>query len=121
MSSPESPGRHLRPVEAPKPPEHLAKRSQALWAELVDEYLFDVHQLEVLRLALEALDRAEEARRIIAAEGPVYTTAGGTPRKHPAVQIEEQARIQAVRCFRELNLDVPSSDSRPPRRGGQRW
>jgi hypothetical protein len=67
----------------------------------------------------EACDRrAAQARVLIADEGPVWTDRFGAPRKHPAVQIEEVARLQFARMMRELDLDGdPRPDVRPPRRG----
>ena len=101
-------------------PKHLSAASKRLYRRLVEDYDLgrELHALEVLRLACEALDRAEQARVTIASEGATYTDRFGAPRKHPSVSIEENARLQAVRCFRELSLDgsAPSpTDVRPPR------
>ena len=112
----------LEVVKPPAPPKYLSKRSRALWRDLVATFSFDVHHYELLRLALEALDRAEQARELLAADGPVvYPKNGGAPRKHPAISIEESARIAAARLFRELNLEPAAGESRPPRTGGARW
>ena len=100
-------------------PEHLSPSSKALYERLVDDYALgdEVHALATLTLALEALDRCEQARVILAREGITYTDRFGQPRKHPCVSVEENARLQAVRCFRELSLDSASGEAnaRPPR------
>lgn len=66
----------------------------------------------MLRLACEALDRCEDARRAIATEGAIVTTRHGDRRPHPAVAIERDSRIAAMRAFRELSLD-PEGPSEP--------
>ncbi len=102
----------------PKPPEALSKRSKLLWRRLLGEYGFGVHELELLQSALEALDRMAEAKAILDREGIITRDRFGAPRKHPAVSIEEQARIAFVRGMRELALEVPT-DVRPPRIRGR--
>lgn len=84
---------------------------------MVADYDLADHHLEVLRLCLEARDRCDEARKILAEDGVVYYDRFGAPRKHPAVAIEENARIACIRAWRELDLEgEPLPDPRPPRR-----
>jgi P27 family predicted phage terminase small subunit len=101
-------------------PKHLSARSKRIYRSVVDDYDLarELHALEVLRLGLEALDRAEEAREIIAREGMTYSNRFGEPRAHPAVAVERDCRVQVARLFRELSLDAGDyDDSRPPRVG----
>jgi P27 family predicted phage terminase small subunit len=104
-------------------PRHLSKRSKTIYRSVVADYDLanEVHALEVLRLALEALDRADEAREQVAAEGMTYTNRFDEPRPHPAVAIERDARIAVARLFRELSLDASDYlEPRVPRVGGGR-
>jgi len=79
--------------------------------------VLEPHHVRILTLAAESFDRAAQARRILAREGVVYSDKSGQPRKHPAVSIEENARIAFARLVRELSLeDEPAPDARPPRR-----
>jgi P27 family predicted phage terminase small subunit len=99
----------------PSAPEHLSDRCRKWWRSVVTEFILEEHHLHLLRLAAEALDRSEEARAILAAEGIVVRT-GETVKAHPAVAIERDARIAAARLIRELALDAPASEGlRPPR------
>jgi phage terminase small subunit len=101
----------------PKPPEHLSSASQTLWRSVIEDYELEPHHLELLRLALEALDRCEQARRLIEEEGPVFRDRFGCPRPHPRVAIERDSRIAAARLWRELDLEgEPMPDPRMPRR-----
>jgi phage terminase small subunit len=99
-------------------PAHLSERTQALWADVVGDWELEAHQLRILEEALVALDRSEQARELIAEDGPVVKDRFDQLKAHPAVAIERDARIAAARMFRELNLDLDSAEgSRPPRIG----
>lgn len=101
----------------PGAPEHLSGRSQALWRSTVADYDLEPHSLELLRLALEALDRCEQAREEIAAHGAYVSDRYGGRRASPAIAVERDARIAAARLFRELDLEGAAiPDPRPPRR-----
>ena len=102
-----------------QPPPHLTKDTRDWWVTVVSEYDLDSHHLRLLRLACEAWDRAQEAREVLAREGITFKDRFGRPAKHPAVSIEEQARIGFARLVRELGFDVASPDARPPRRDGR--
>jgi hypothetical protein len=72
----------------------------------------------VLRLACEALDRCEQARAAIARDGPFIEDRAGQPKAHPAIAVERDSRLAAMRAFRELSLDGQMPDEvRPPRVG----
>lgn len=112
---------HVQPVArttSPKPPRHLSRSSRALWRRLVADYALEreSHMLEILRLGCEALDRAADARDAVARHGAVYLDRFGAPRPRPEVAIERDARLAALRAFRELMLD-DADEARPPRIG----
>ena len=102
-------------------PSHLTPASKRLFRQLANDYNLwnEPHAIEVLRLGCEALDRGVQARQEIAANGAVYVDRFGAPRASPWTVIERDARLHAIRAFRELSLDAVTSeyDSRPPRLG----
>jgi P27 family predicted phage terminase small subunit len=99
------------------PPKHLSRASKAFWKHVLEEYELDRPHLGVLQVALEAWDRKEQARQTLDSDGTTYKDRFGSPRKHPAVGIEENARIAFLRAMRELDLEgEPAPDPRPPRR-----
>jgi phage terminase small subunit len=106
-------------MSRPTAPRGLSARSRRLWRDLNDLYAFELHDLELLELALGALDRAREAKALLDAEGLVVKGRYGA-RTHPAVAIERDSRLAAARLFRELGIDKAVEESRPPRRGGRR-
>jgi P27 family predicted phage terminase small subunit len=98
-------------------PKHLTAATRRWWAVVVAEYDLEPHHLRLLQLAGEAWDRAAEARSILKCEGITYHDRFGAPRKHPAVSVEEAARMAFARILRELDLEgEPQPDVRPPRR-----
>jgi P27 family predicted phage terminase small subunit len=93
-------------VNVGTPPAHLSARSRKLWGDVVAEFQFEAVDLERLRLACEALDRCEQARAIVAKEGPIIRDRFGQTRPHPAIAIERDARIAALRGLRELGIEA---------------
>lgn len=93
---------------------------------MIAEYALEPHHLHLLKLACEALDRAEEARGALATHGTTYIDRFGAPRLRPEVAVERDSRLSFARLCRELDLDTEapvSSRTGPPalrsnRRGG---
>jgi P27 family predicted phage terminase small subunit len=92
-------------TKLPKPPAHLSRDMAAWWRHVTANYQLEEHHLRLLQLACEAWDRGTGARETLRKEGVTYIDRFGAPRKHPAVAVEEQARIGFTRLVRELNLE----------------
>jgi phage terminase small subunit len=108
--------RPVAPSRAPKPPAHLGPDGRRLWRNAVREYVVtETHALEMLRLAAEALDRAAEARDVLAREGLIYQGRFG-PQTRPEVAIERDSALRASRLCREIGLLDAVPESRPPSR-----
>jgi hypothetical protein len=90
-------------IEVPK---GLSAESRRLWAGLCAIYEFnDPAALVILRTALQARDRIEEARKAIKADGITVKNRYAMPIAHPALAIEASARRQMLLAFRELGLE----------------
>jgi P27 family predicted phage terminase small subunit len=101
----------------PKAPSHLRAATRRWYEQVVTDYVLDDHHLHVLRLACEALDRAEQARAKLRRHGLTYDDRWGVPHARPEVQIERDSRAAFARLLRELDLDAePPSRTRAPRR-----
>ncbi len=99
-------------------PAHLSTRGRAFWRSVITEYAIDDPAgLELLRRSCEALDRADGAREIVAAEGATFTTRTGEVRAHPAVAIERDARNAQRQLLRELRITDPPADGQISRLG----
>ncbi|MDE2452760.1 MAG: hypothetical protein KGL43_04140 [Burkholderiales bacterium] len=91
----------------PKPaaPAHLTARSKKLWVRLRDEYQLDDAAAEMLLLsALEARDRADQAREAIRQAGLLVLDRFGQARANPACALERDAHGVMVRSLRALRL-----------------
>jgi phage terminase small subunit len=111
-----------RPAAQNPPPKHLSAARKRLWRHILARFgPLEAHTVELLRLACEALDRADEARAILAASTLVVEGRSG-PRAHPAVGIERDARLAAARLLRECGFDLqdPDQTGPPSRWGGRR-
>lgn len=75
---------------------------------MLAEFELAAHELELLRLACEALDRCEEARLVLADAGLFVSGRYGQTVAHPAVAIERDSRLAAARLFKELGLEAPA-------------
>jgi P27 family predicted phage terminase small subunit len=96
------------------PPKHLKLETKRWYASVIEQYQIEPHHEKLLTLACEAWDRATQAREAIAIHGIYFTDRFGAPRKHPAVSVEESARIAFARLTRELDLDCGAPATPPP-------
>jgi P27 family predicted phage terminase small subunit len=95
-------------------PKHLRTDGRSHWECVLSTFAFDDHDLPLLQSACEQLDRAAEARAIVSKEGVTIVDRFGQKREHPAVATERAAHLAFVRIERELSLQIPPADSRPP-------
>jgi P27 family predicted phage terminase small subunit len=87
-----------------KAPSHLSARCQELWEQTTTSFTLEATELELLRLACEALDRAEQARVILTNEGLTSRGRYGQVLPHPLIAVERDSRMAAARLFKQLNL-----------------
>jgi phage terminase small subunit len=102
-------------TELPAPPGHLSEPSKRLWRETVERYELAPHELRILRLALEAVDRCEQARRALRRHGLVMLDRWDKPVPRPEVKIEADSRAAAARLFAQLRLPDPEEEEPQPR------
>lgn len=93
-------------LSIPLAPRHLSLRSRKIWRATCAEFELDAASLAVLRVALEALDRLEQARLILAAQDLVVTTPRGAVRPNPALRIEREARAGFLAAMGRLGLEA---------------
>jgi phage terminase small subunit len=99
----------------PKPPKILGSEGRKLWRGVLKEYeISECHDLKRLAEAAHCCDRIDEARKEIDIQGPYFVDRFGQPKPHPAFAVEKDNKILLCRILRELNLDTPPPESRPP-------
>lgn len=107
------------PKVPPKAPAHLSASSRRWYREVAEDYDLQSHHLRLLQAAAEAWDRLQEARAALKRDGTYITDRYGSPKAHPAVAVERDARISFARLVRELDLEGEvAPDPRQPRRRG---
>ncbi len=77
----------------------------------------------LLVTALEAWDRAQQAREAIDREGLTVATRFGESKAHPLLAVERDARAAFLQAMRALHLDYEpvSNDERTARARAARW
>lgn len=107
----------LKKWTSPDAPKHLSKTGKAMWISIVAEYQLETHQLEILRLLCECLDRLEVCRRRLKKDGLFIRDRFEQTKAHPALAEEREHRVLVMRLARELNLDIElPAESRKPAR-----
>lgn len=105
---------------ATRPPGHLSKEGKKIWRDLITEYgIEDVAGLRILRVALEAFDRAQSAREAIDKEGMTVTDKFNQTKPHPLLPIERDSRAAFLAGLKALNLDLEPLRDKPGRPGGR--
>jgi phage terminase small subunit len=115
--------------QPPHPPPHLNATGARFWESFASDWaLEDTDDLELLRLACEALDRATQARKALRREGLTYVDRFGAPHSRPEVAIERQARTSAAAIVKQIQTarltiqrleDAANRENESPaRRGG---
>lgn len=87
---------------------HVVLRGRAadLWRDVQATWSLSAPALELLRCAVEALSRADEAAEIVSRSGPVFVDRWGQPRQHPAATLELNHRGQAARYLQALGVTL---------------
>lgn len=91
--------------ETQPPPAHLSDEMADFWRYTVASFELEAAHLLVLRAACENFDRAEQARRQVDEDGPTTLDRYGSPKPHPCLTVERDARAAALRALRQLDLE----------------
>jgi len=101
-------------------PKHLSKESKKNFKNIVREYeISDIAGLRILRVALEAYDRAQSARATIDKDGMTVKDKFGQTKPHPLLPVERDSRAAFLAGLKHLNLDLEPLRDRPGRPGGK--
>jgi phage terminase small subunit len=105
---------------APKAPAHLRPATQRWFTEMAATYALESQGVQLLTLAAEARDRAEQARARIVKDG-AYVQGRYGLRAHPAIAVERDSRLAFARLVRELQLEDQQAPEapRPPAIAGR--
>jgi len=97
-----------------KPPAHLGKAGRALWADIMADYVLeDGDAWALLEAACTCADRLQQARDTIKEEGCFAVDRYGSPKAHPALLLEKDARNGLIQSLRALRLDADTPETAP--------
>ncbi|MBA4389980.1 MAG: hypothetical protein C0399_03480 [Syntrophus sp. (in: bacteria)] len=103
-----------------KTPGHLSKQAKKLWTAILSEYsIEDAAGLHILRVALEAFDRAQAARELIDKDGLTITDKFNQVKPHPLLPTERDSRAAFLAGLKALSLDIEPLRDKPGRPAGR--
>ena len=92
--------------DPPSPPAHLGKPEQQIWRDVFHDFTLSARiSGAVLATALEAHQRAREARETINREGMIIG-GRGQGRIHPLLAVERDARAAWLSAIKALGLEL---------------
>ena len=97
--------------DAHPPPKDLSAEAAGLWREITSSYLFGPEGFPILQCALEARDRAKEARLELQRTGLMFVSKSGTPHLNPLSKLERDAAREFRLAWAQLNLDVSAPEA----------
>jgi len=100
-----------------RPPRHLSPAARRLYAEILETYALEAHHVALLVKALEAADRADQARDVIAASGILIKSRLGEVKPNPAIAIERDSRAAFLAGIKALGLDIEGPPPPSARKG----
>ncbi len=106
-------------MKSTRSPAHLSQESKKIWRGIITEFgIDDIAGSKILRVALEAFDRAQAARKIINADGMTVIDKAGQTKAHPLLPIERDSRAAFLAGIKALNLDLEPLNAAPGRPQG---
>lgn len=87
-----------------KAPQHLSLPAQRLYRTVLKAFDLQEHEIALLTMACECLDRATQARQRLAEDGITVPDRNGKPVAHPCVAMERDAKLVFAKCLKELGL-----------------
>ncbi len=101
-------------------PKNLSSEAKKIFKALCAEYsIDDVAGLKILRVALEAFDRAQAARDEIDRDGMTVKDKFNQIKPHPPLPIERDSRAAFLAGLKALNLNLEPLQNRPGRPNGK--
>jgi hypothetical protein len=101
-------------------PSNLSNEAKRIWSEIITEYgIDDPAGLRILRVSLEAYDRAQAARKQIDRDGMTFFDKSGQPKIHPLIPCERDSRAAFLAGLKALNLDIEPLHDKPGRPAGR--
>lgn len=92
------------PGDIPGPPDHLSVRSQGIWRALAGKRIRSIPRLALLQIALESLDRADQATANIGDNLTLTSPRSGVSHVNPLVRVERESRQLFCKIMTLLSL-----------------
>src|SRR6266536_4732838 len=95
-------------ISSKKAPDKLSVEAQGIWTDVAAGWQLASAAFVLLGIGLEAFDEMRQAQSILTADGPIVRDRFGVPKQHPACLVLRDSRNAALKCFRQLSLDIES-------------
>ncbi|ACN17850.1 hypothetical protein HRM2_48010 [Desulforapulum autotrophicum HRM2] len=91
--------------EAIEAPAHLSESAESIWLEYAGTIIKSPARLALFQSGLEAMDRAKQARQLVAKEGMIQKTErSGVSHAHPGLKIEKESQAAMLKAFKLLGI-----------------
>src|SRR5262245_31144364 len=96
-----------RRTRSPPAPNHLGEPECQIWKRTFSEYYLATDlAVDDLRTALEAHQRAREAREAIERDGMTVVGRDNQMKPHPLLAVERDARAQWLAAIKQLGIEL---------------
>jgi len=93
-------------------PKNLTESGRKFWKSVLQEYEFEkAHDYELLAQGCQCLDRIEQCRQVITADGLFQQDRYGRKVEHDALKVERAQKKLFLSIVRELGLTLDRQES----------
>lgn len=106
-------------ITNPRAPKHFSKPIRKWWYSVTRPFVWQPHEIELLKQACECLSVIEQAEAVLQREGLYIQDRFQQVREHPAQKTQRDNRSLFARLIKQVGLDPEEEPKRGPGRPGR--